>query len=266
MKLFYRKYGAGHPLIILHGLFGSSDNWASLAKKLSRSFMVIVPDQRNHGQSPHSHIHDYDSMKEDLAELVKELGLRKFILAGHSMGGKTAVKYALNWPEKLNGLIIADISPFKGTGNSNENLMVHRQILDFMINENISGIKTRNEIDSRLKETIKSERIRKLILKNLLREPDNTFSWKINAPAIKENLDKIAEGIEPGGKIPVEITGFPVIFMKGEHSDYLQENDYAEILRVFPGAEFIKIPHAGHWMHSDNPEAVMDCFMRLIQT
>src|SRR5512133_2376601 len=112
MKLFCRKYGNGPPLIILHGLFGSSDNWVTIAKNLSDSFTVYLPDQRNHGQSPHSDVHDYDSMRDDLFELVNDLSLKKFFLAGHSMGGKTAISFALKWPEMLNGLLIADISPF----------------------------------------------------------------------------------------------------------------------------------------------------------
>ena len=91
MKLFYRKYGNGPPLIILHGLFGSSDNWVTIAKMLSESFTVYLPDQRNHGQSAHSEIHDYFSMRDDLYRTGKNLKLKKFFLAGHSMGGKTAI-------------------------------------------------------------------------------------------------------------------------------------------------------------------------------
>ena len=113
MKLFYRKYGAGPSLIILHGLYGASDNWATIAKNLSERFTVYVPDQRNHGNSPHSDIHDYDSMRDDLYELAGDLKLKKFFLAGHSMGGKTAIAFAVKWPEMINGLLIADISPFE---------------------------------------------------------------------------------------------------------------------------------------------------------
>ena len=111
MKLFYRKYGSGLPLIILHGLYGSSDNWVSIAKSISDRFTVYLPDMRNHGQSPHSPVHNYDSMTEDLFELVNDLKLKKFFLAGHSMGVKTAVDFALPCPEKLYGLLVADMSP-----------------------------------------------------------------------------------------------------------------------------------------------------------
>src|SRR5512135_3012718 len=112
MKLFFRKYGEGLPLIILHGLYGSSDNWVSIAKILSSRFMVILPDQRNHGLSPKSNIHDYEALSEDVYELADHLKLEKFFLAGHSMGGKCAIRFALKWPERLQGLLVADISPF----------------------------------------------------------------------------------------------------------------------------------------------------------
>ena len=111
---------------------------------------------------------------------------------------------------------------------------------------------------------IKSEKIRGLILKNLKREPDNSFSWKINASALLKNLDKIMDGIESDNADKKEITGFPVFFLKGEKSDYLPENDFTKIRKVFPAAEFITVPGAGHWIHSDNPEAVKQCFLKFL--
>ena len=265
MKLYYRVYGSGHPLIILHGLFGSSDNWISIAKSLSTRFMVVLPDQRNHGRSQHSLIHDYHSMSDDLAGLINELGWNKFFLAGHSMGGKTAVRFALDRPEKLNGLLVADISPFTRYSRNSEDFRMHRQILDFMINENISGIKSRKEIDSLLRKNIKSSKVRGLVLKNLRRESDNSFFWGSNAISIMRNLDRIADRVEPAGNFSGEVTGFPIIFLKGENSHYLRENEYTNILRIFPGAEFITIPQAGHWIHADNPGAVRSCFMKFLQ-
>lgn len=263
MKLFYRKYGAGPTLIILHGLFGSSDNWVSIAKSLSDRFSVILPDLRNHGQSPHSQVHDYNSMKEDLYELVSELKPGKFFLAGHSMGGKAAVNFALSWPEMLYGLIVADISPLVQAERNTEDLDQYRLILNFMLTADLSGFKSRAEVESQLSSLIKSERIRDLVLKNLKRDQDNSFSWKINAPAIFENLDRIIEGIETVDTYR-GITGFPVYFLKGENSAYLPESDFAEIRKVFPGAEFLIIPGAGHWIHADNPEIVRKCFLRLL--
>jgi pimeloyl-ACP methyl ester carboxylesterase len=266
MKLFYRKYGSGPPLIILHGLYGSSDNWVSVAKSISGRFTVFLPDQRNHGLSPHSDIHDYDSMKEDLYELVMDLRLSRFFLAGHSMGGKTAVNFALNWPEKLYGLVIADISPFAEKNRFQEEFNQNFKILNSMLNLKLSGINSRSDIDSQLITTIGSEKVRGLIMKNLRREPDNSFSWKINATALLKNLDRIHDPVNTGSTDKKEITGFPVFFLKGENSDYIPESDFANISKVFPAAEFITVPGAGHCIHSDNPEAVRQCFLKLLET
>jgi esterase len=264
MKLFYRKYGSGPPLIILHGLYGSSDNWVSVAKSISDSFSVILPDLRNHGLSGHSEMHDYESMKEDLYELVMELSLNRFFLAGHSMGGKTAINFALSFPEKLYGLLIADISPFAEKSRLKEEFNQHFRILNSMLTINLSGTDSRSEIESRLVTQIRSEKIRGLILKNLKRESDNSFSWKINASALLRNLDRIMDPIEPDDIDKKEITGFPVYFLKGENSDYLPENDFPAIRKVFPAVEFVVVPGAGHWIHADNPEAVKQCFLRLL--
>jgi esterase len=264
MKLFYRIYGSGPPLIILHGLYGSSDNWLSVAKSISDSFTVILPDQRNHGLSGHSEIHDYDSMKEDLYELVMGLRLDRFFLAGHSMGGKTAVNFALSYPEKLYGLLIADISPFAKKGRYEEEYNQHFQILSSMLTINLSGVTLRSEIESKLFTKIRSEKIRGLMLKNLKRESDNSFSWKINAPALLRNLDRIMDSIEAYDIDKKEIYGFPVYFVRGENSDYLPENDFAGIRKIFPAAEFIVVPGAGHWIHADNPEAVKQCLLKFL--
>jgi pimeloyl-ACP methyl ester carboxylesterase len=266
MKLFYRKYGSGPPLIILHGLYGSSDNWISIAKSISDRFTVFLPDQRNHGLSPHSDIHDYDSMKEDLYELVMDLGLNRFFLAGHSMGGKTAVSFALDWAEKLYGMVIADISPFAEKIRFQEEFNHNFQILNSLLNLKLSGVTSRSDIESQLITMTGSEKVRGLMMKNLRREPDNSFSLKINASSLLRNLDRIHDPVITGTTDKKEITGFPVLFLKGENSDYIPESDFASISQVFPAAEFIVIPGAGHWIHSDNPEAVRQCFLKLLET
>jgi pimeloyl-ACP methyl ester carboxylesterase len=264
MRLFYRKYGSGPPLVILHGLFGSSDNWVSFARSLSDLFTVYLPDQRNHGQSPHSEIHDYESMMKDLEELVNDLGLEKFFLAGHSMGGKTATLFAVNHPERLNGLLVADISPFDYQVSQQPDPGNHYAIIKFMLTSDLKPLKSRSEVDELLSRTIKSVRIRELILKNLKRESDNTFSWKLNPAAIHSNFDRIMKGVIRTGPGIIEITGFPVYFLKGELSDYLTEEAFPLIKRIFPVAEFIVIPGAGHWIHADNPESVRKCFLRFL--
>jgi pimeloyl-ACP methyl ester carboxylesterase len=264
MKLFCRKYGNGPPLVILHGLYGSSDNWVTIAKKLGNSFTVYLPDQRNHGQSPHSQIHDYDSMRDDLFELAGDLNLKKFFLAGHSMGGKTAISFALKWPEMLNGLLIADISPFTNETGRQSIYVQHFTILNAILSFDLDKISTRREAGNVLLEKIPSEKVRELILKNLQRTTDNNFAWKLNAQSILKNLDKIMEGVERQTDYSQQIIGFPVIFLKGGDSDYIPAVDFRDIRNVFPAAEIIEIPEAGHWIHVDKPDEVVNYIRRLL--
>lgn len=264
MKLFYRKYGNGPPLVILHGLYGSSDNWVTIAKSLSNSFSVYLPDQRNHGQSPHSQIHDYDSMRDDLLELVSDLSLKRFFLSGHSMGGKTAISFALKWPEMLNGLLIADISPFTSETIRDSVYSQHFIILNAIVSFDLRKISTRHEAETALIEKIPSEKVRELILKNLQRTAENTFTWKLNALSLLKNLDKIMEGIELKTDYSQQISGFPVIFLKGGDSDYIPSGDFRDIQKVFPAAEIIVVPGAGHWIQADKPDEVVKNLKKLL--
>lgn len=256
MKLFYRKYGSGPPLFILHGLFGSSDNWSTIAKKLADTFTVYLPDLRNHGQSPHSDIHNYDSMRDDLYELVSGLSIEKFLLAGHSMGGKVAISFALRWPEMLNGLLVADISPFKDGNADRSEYKYYAGILNTMLSLDLRAISSRSEVETALKKTPLPEYITGFILKNLRRTDGNNFEWKINAPSLLNNLNNIMRGIDRENVFSSQVTGFPVVFLKGKNSDYLPQVDYDDILKIFPAAEFVEIENAGHWVHSDNPDEV----------
>ena len=264
MKLFYRKYGEGPPLIILHGLYGSSDNWVTIARRISEYFTVYLPDLRNHGQSPWSDINDYDSMSMDLFELVSELRLKKFFLAGHSMGGKTAVNFTLKWPEMIQGLLIADISPFSNEISKIAAFNEHKSVLTAITSTDISKSSSRIDIDRLLEEKIPSEKVRGLIMKNLQRDRDNKFLWKLNARSLLDNLNKIVGGLPLLSEDYQQITGFPVIFLKGENSDYILKEDNDKILRLFPGAEIKKIKDAGHWLHTDNPDSVTDSFINLL--
>lgn len=163
MKLFYRKYGKGPALIILHGLYGLSDNWISIARNISKNFTTYLPDQRNHGQSPHSEYHDYESLSQDLLELSEDLNIDKFFLAGHSMGGKTAINFALKWPEKINGLVIVDISPFRTSDQEQSFYDQHRKILQAILSIDAANLKSRSEADKIIAAKIESEKIRGFI-------------------------------------------------------------------------------------------------------
>jgi len=265
MKLFYRKYGEGPPLIILHGLYGSSDNWATIAKDLGTTYTVYLPDLRNHGNSPHSEIHTYDAMRDDIYELAAALNLKKFFLAGHSMGGKTAISFALKWPGMLYGLLIADISPFVNETSGHSAYDQHLSILKAMQSVDISNITSRRDAELDLEEKIRDEKTRGFVLKNLKRESGNKFAWKINVAALLNNLEKIMEGEERKSIIDQSVSGFPVIFLKGSDSDYILPADYKYILKLFPAAEIIVVENAGHWIHADRPDKVIESLKRLLE-
>jgi pimeloyl-ACP methyl ester carboxylesterase len=265
VKLFYRKYGEGPPLVILHGLYGSSDNWMTIARKISNIYTVWLPDLRNHGSSPHDSTHSFEAMADDLSELAEKNNLGKFFLAGHSMGGKAAILFALKWPEKLNGLLIADVSPFTVQASVSLAYDYHSRILSTVSRTDISGASSRKEIETLLSSGISSSRDIALIMKNLKRNADNSYSWKINAPVLLRHLREMIEGLvlPPVGEHG--ITGFPVIFLKGENSEYLDQGDYTRILKLFPAAEFRIVKNAGHWIHADNPEAVAEALGDLMK-
>jgi esterase len=264
MKLFYRKYGAGPPLIILHGLYGSSDNWVTIAKNISNYCTIYLPDLRNHGNSPHDDRHDYESLSEDIFELVTDLGLKKFTLAGHSMGGKAAMMFASRWPDMIDGMLIADISPFTDDRRRaiarNENLTILKAILGI----DLLKASSRNEVETALEPHIQSEKVRELIMKSLHRNDLNNFEWKLNAKALLDNLDKIVDGVPFQIVDSQPIIGFPVVFLKGENSDYIMTGELTAITRIFRAAELKTINNAGHWLQADNPKAVTEELLDLI--
>ena len=263
MKLFCRTLGNGPPLIILHGLFGSSDNWISIAKLVGDYYTVYLPDMRNHGQSPHSQVMNYDAMSDDICDLADRNGLSSFFLAGHSMGGKAAMTFASRFPEKISGMLIADISPFVNRYSGNKEFLQHRNILEAMSQLNLSSMNSRTEADNELKKKIVSEKIRGFIMKNLQRSEGNNLIWKLNISSLLNNLEYIMDGIDLN-KIPEkQITGFPVIFLKGMTSEYISRDEYPEILKLYPAAEIIEISEAGHWLHAERPEEVAKYLLRL---
>ena len=264
MKLFFRKYGSGPPLIILHGLYGCSDNWITIARMISESFTVYLPDLRNHGQSPLSGEMNYRVMSQDILELAEDLELNSFFLAGHSMGGKAAMTFALRYPEKLNGLLVADISPFTTKTTEKEAFEQHKAILDAIISLDLSKIKTRAEAEAEIGKRIESEKTAGFILKNLQRTHENMFTWRLNAPVLSENLKYITEGFKRENISEMQTSGFPVTFLKASDSDYIRYEDYDDIIRLFPSAEIKEIAGAGHWLHADQPESVAGYLKELL--
>jgi esterase len=246
MKLNYKKSGSGEPLIILHGLFGSADNWFSIAKELEKDFTLYLIDQRNHGESPKSKDWNYEVMADDIKELMDEEGIEKANLMGHSMGGKTVMKFSFKYPEKVNKLIVADIAP--------RFYPVHHEgILEGLNAIPIGDLKSRKEADDILSTYIKIPGIRQFLLKNLGRNESGGFIWKINLPVITDKIDNVGEEI-----ISDKTFDKPTLFMGGENSDYITEKDKEDISKMFPNSYIIFIKNAGHWLHAEQPAAVVE--------
>jgi len=257
MKLFYREIGSGVPLVILHGLYGSSDNWVGIAKKLSSNFRVILPDLRNHGNSDHIAEHTYQAMAQDLAELAENLEIDRFFLAGHSMGGKCAIHFSMLWPEKLLGLTVIDISPFRAAENDNSGYLSHKDILEQLCKLNPERLSSREEADQILSLNIKSPRIRSFLLKNLKRDKNRIFRLKINPEILLTNLNNITDGLER--KLNTDpFRGFPVRFIRAANSDYIPEEDIELIEQHYPAAEIITVEDSSHWIHAEKPDTIIE--------
>jgi esterase len=255
MKLFFRQYGqTGPPLIILHGLFGLSDNWTGIAKSLSSDYTVFTVDQRNHGLSPHSEEFSFKALSEDVKELMDDQGLRKAVLLGHSMGGKTAMKLAVTYPEKVEKLIVVDISPRYYPVH-------HHEIIDALFSIDLRNIKSRKEAEDQLKERIEDEAVRLFLLKNLAWNDSGTLEWKMNLEGISDSIDNVGEELDPDGRYDG-----PTLFIRGSESIYVQDKDMPRILQHFKQASLLSVEGAGHWVHAEKPEEFLDAVLSFLKS
>lgn len=241
MELNFKHTGSGEPLIILHGLFGSSDNWMTLAKSLGEHFEVFIIDQRNHGQSPHNDEFNYDVMADDLYEFILIHNIVDPIILGHSMGGKTAMQFAMNYPTKLTKLIVADIAPKAYPVH-------HRGIIDGLFSLDFNKIKSRKEADTTLSKHIEEASTRQFLLKNLYWIEKSKLAWRFNLPIINNNIEIIGEGLKN-----VSTFEKPTLFVRGELSNYIVESDYSDIHETFVNSSILTLNNSGHWVHAENP-------------
>jgi len=268
MKLFYRELGDGNPVIILHGLYGMSDNWMYYARSLACCCRVIVPDHRNHGASPHSEEHSYALMSQDLLELMDHLSIPKAILLGHSMGGKVAMQFAALHPARVAALIVADIAPknYLDVSHSFFQVQSHVAILTALSSIEIEKVNSRKEAEQLLAQKIPSLILRQFLLKNLRRRSNHEFEWKINIPVLLKCIDSILRNVDYEWlEREVHPSEFPVTFIYGEKSDYLRSEDISKIARVYPQSNFVEIPNAGHWLHVDQPEIFLQAVLSSIK-
>lgn len=254
MELHFKETGSGPPLIILHGLFGMSDNFASIANELGRDFHVFIVDQRNHGRSGHSPIFNYEAMSDDLLEFMENRGLESTSLLGHSMGGKTLMQFAFDQPERVDRLIVADISPA-----ARNNRDQHQGLIDVMLGLDLTKYRSRVEVAYAIEDKVPSFRVRQFLLKNLYWKDKTTLGWRMNLDVINDNLDEVFREVKPAG-----IFKKPSLFLSGELSDYIREADIDLIKKMFSDVTFKTIAGGTHWLHADKPEAFISAVMSFL--
>jgi pimeloyl-ACP methyl ester carboxylesterase len=252
MKLHYQESGEGRPLLIIHGLFGSADNWRSMAKYFARFYRVISVDLRNHGRSPHSEQQDFMSMAQDIETLCRDLSLEKVQVLGHSLGGKVAMQFAALQPEWLDKLVVVDISP-------RQYFSEHTPLMDAMMALNLDQYSSRKEVDEALADDIEDPGVRQFLLMNL-QTSDTGLYWRINLPGLKANYRNLMAPV-----CEQETLSMPSLFVYGALSEYVTEDDRQLIQQHFTAAAFSAIDKAGHWVHAEKPQRfkqVVEEFLR----
>ncbi|MDR2292441.1 MAG: alpha/beta fold hydrolase [Prevotellaceae bacterium] len=262
MQLFFRKFGnIGANIIILHGLYGCSDNWVSIAKNLSQANQVFAVDLRNHGRSPHSAEHSYEAMCSDLIEFIEYHKIQKPVIIGHSIGGRCAALFAKQFPDCPLKIIIVDISPFD-CENQAEILTFHTNILKVLTSVNLNEIHSRYDVAVQISKKITDRKLQNFLLKNLYRTPNGNFLWRFNLPAILNNVNNIICGsLKKGENINIQI---PSLFIAGEKSNYIVTSDIKIITSAFFNTKIEIIPEAGHWIHAEQRENLVNCIQKFI--
>jgi esterase len=245
MKLYSKQYSeSGPPLVILHGLYGNQGNWSTHARQLASHYAVYAFDARNHGQSPRADSMRLDEMAADVAETLESLGISRAHIVGHSMGGKTAMLLALREPARVRSLVVVDIAPVayeKGVD----------PVLNALLSLDLASLQSRVEADAKLAERITSKAVRDFLLANLQRTADGTFQWRINLPVIRDYFSEVTSW--PDNESVYE---GPALFIRGEKSDYVLPEHFEAMRRQFPHGTLKTVANAGHWVHSEKPEAV----------
>lgn len=252
MNLHFKVFGQGEPLIILHGLLGSLDNWQTLAKKYAAHFTVFIIDLRNHGKSPHSTDFSYDLMTQDIYNFCEQNHIYSTNVLGHSMGGKVAMQFALENEDMVNKLIVADIAPVVYKAH-------HQQIFEALLSVDLSKAKERDDVEEILSKYIDEKSVVQFLMKGLTRNTDLQFEWKFNVQALWNNYNKILDVFKTNKTFYK-----PCLFLKGEYSKYILPQYEKDIYQYFPHAKVEQINKAGHWLHAENPTDFFDKSMQFL--
>ena len=253
MELNFKSLGQGEPLIILHGLFGTLDNWQTLAKSWAEHYLVDLVDLRNHGRSPQVDGLSYPAMAEDLHDFMEQNWIHKAHILGHSMGGKVAMEFALSYPDMVDKLIVVDIAPRPYRPG-------HDDIFAALFAVDLKTIQSRQAAEEILEQYIDDWGVRQFLLKNLSRMKEGGFEWKMNLPVIHRDYANILEPPTQDG--PFE---GPTLFIRGENSGYVKDEDILRIQELFPHSALRSIPDAGHWVHADQPEVLKGIVMEFLE-
>ncbi len=245
MLLHYKELGEGKPLVILHGLFGTSDNWQTHAKKLGEYYRVILVDQRNHGHSPWSEDFTYEYLADDLERLIIHLGIDQFTLIGHSMGGKTAMYYSQKYPTRLEKMVIVDIG-------IKQYPMHHNEIIKGIKSLDLTTISSRSAAEQAMIPFVDSYGVRQFLLKNLYWVEKGKLAWRMNVDVLEREMEEIL------APIPNIEVWTPTLFLRGAMSNYILDEDWDAIEEIFPDATLETIENAGHWVHSEQPDEFIE--------
>ncbi len=261
MQLFSRKFGSGRPVVVLHGLFGMSDNWVSIAKELANhGFAVHLLDLRNHGRSPHAPSHTYQEMCEDILGYFKDEGITRASLIGHSMGGKLAMYFALLYPEKLSHLVVIDIAP---SDYSKHNPGYHVNIIHNLMAIDLSVHRSRRTILEEIRHRLNDYQLTMFLGKSIRHAGENTFVWKLNLPVLLKSLPDIFYGFDELKQYGP--SAVRTLFVRGEKSDYIQGHHEVDRMTYFPESSVISIAGAGHWLHIEQPDRLLGALIKFIK-
>lgn len=256
IQLNYKEYGEGPPVLILHGLFGTLDNWQTIAKGLSDHFTVFILDLRNHGKSPHTDgVYDYPTLAEDIATFMQERWIFNAHIIGHSMGGKVAMQLAMHYPDLVKKLVVVDIAPKKYSGG-------HELAFEALNQLDLDTLKDRKEAETFLMYALHNDTSTvQFLMKNLSRQTDaegGGFEWKMNLPVLNRDYKILMDTV--AGE-PFEND---TLFIRGSESAYIKDSDFTIIHQFFPHAQVATIEQAGHWVHADKPKELFDVIMSFL--
>lgn len=253
MQLAYDRYGEGEPLVVLHGLLGSSDNWGSFGRRFGEDFAVYAVDLRNHGESPHREEMSYETMAEDLLHFVRSREIGPTHLVGHSLGGKVAMQFALSYPTEVDRLVVVDIAPRSYPP-------AHEALIDALWELDLDRVGSRREADELLAEKVPQRGVRQFLLMNLERVEEGRYAWKPNISAIRDQYPRLLRALRAGGAYRGS-----TLFVRGADSDFVRDRDREEIAERFPRAELVTVEGAGHWVHADRPERFGDAVAAFLE-